>query len=51
MRATFTYLHYGIQIPMLQLLTEALVLATTAAALGVGLSFEIFAGIKAAVWL
>jgi ABC-type antimicrobial peptide transport system permease subunit len=36
---------------MLQLLTETLVLAITAAPLGVGLSFGILAGIKTAVWL
>jgi hypothetical protein len=36
---------------MLQLLTEALVLAITGAALGVALSFGIVARIKTAVWL
>jgi hypothetical protein len=36
---------------MLQLLTEALVLAISAAAFGVGLSFGILAGIKTAAWL
>jgi hypothetical protein len=49
--STFSYLHCGIQILMLQLLTEALVLAITGAALGVGLSLGILAGIKTSVWL
>ena len=49
--STFSCLHCGIQILMLQLLTEALVLAITGAAFGVGLSFGILAGIKTSVWL